>query len=103
MVWYNASLTGNGRDLRHNYQCDKCGFTTQLDNRGGSNAIDQEVRRLLSADRATLQRIARELSYTNQVIERGKLAYLTSLRTLGIIERSQAKSQKREAEEDWGR
>ena len=58
-----------------------------------------EIRRLVSAsrsriteDRAMLQRMARELSYTDQVIERATLAYNVSLWTLEKFERSQSNS-----------
>jgi predicted nucleic acid-binding protein len=55
-----------------------------------------EIRQLVSQsrsrvakDRAVLQRLARELSYTDQVIGRATLAYNVSLWTLEKFERSQ--------------
>jgi len=68
--------------------------------RGGlAMAQVDEIRRLVSAsrsriteDRAMLQRMARELSYTDQVIERATLAYNVSLWTLEKFERSQSNS-----------
>jgi hypothetical protein len=44
----------------------------------------------IAEDRAALQRLAREPSYTHYVIERATLAYHVSLWTLEKIERSQS-------------
>jgi predicted nucleic acid-binding protein len=47
-----------------------------------------ESRSRIAEDRAALRRLAQELSYTDQVIERATLAYNVSLWTLEKFERS---------------
>jgi hypothetical protein len=51
-----------------------------------------EIRRRIEADRAMLQRMAQELSYTDQVIKSATLAYHASLLILGKVEPSQINS-----------
>jgi len=54
--------------------------------------IASESRSRIAEDRAALRRLAQELSYTDQVIERATLAYNVSLWTLEKFERSQSNS-----------
>lgn len=51
-----------------------------------------ECRSRIAVDRAALQRIAQELSYTDHVIERATLAYHVSLWTLEKIDQSVSNS-----------
>jgi hypothetical protein len=51
-----------------------------------------EISRRIAADRAMLQRMAQELSYTHQVIKRATLAYHASLLALRKVEPSQINS-----------